>query len=226
MLPAIRISRPAHDSSNTPPTAAIIMLHGLGSGAEDFRGIVDAINLPSSVNTEFIFPQAPRLSVTINAGRKMPAWFDIFSFKEDARQDSEGIQRASEYIDEIVADLYRHGVKHQHIFVGGFSQGGAVALHYASHHPQTIAGVVAISTYLPLITEFPQAVTDGGRKTPIFMSHGSYDEIIPLNFALASHRALEQEGFEIAWREYPCGHSLALQTLHDLSQWLAQKIQA
>lgn len=182
------------------------------------------LDLPDKARVEFVLPQAPTLPVTINAGMEMPAWYDIPSLREGSRQDVGGIQRAVGEVDEIVADLHARGIAHRRITVGGFSQGGAVALHYASRSAVPLAGAVALSAYLPLITELPQAATDAGRATPIFMSHGARDEIIPLDYALVSRNALEQAGFEIAWREYPLGHSLDAQVLDDLSRWLAMRL--
>ena len=205
-------------------TAALVMLHGLGSNPERFGEVVHLLDFPDEVQLEFVLPRAPTLPVTINAGMEMSAWYDIPSLQRDSLQDAAGIRRASAELGEIVAGLHARGIDHRRIAVGGFSQGGAVALHYASRSSSPLAGVVALSTYMPLITELPQAVTAAGQMTPIFMSHGVHDVVIPLDYALTSRRALEQAGCKIEWKEYPLGHSLDAQVLADLSRWLTQRL--
>ena len=206
------------------PDAALIMLHGLGSSPERLGDALSLLDLPDGIQFERIFPRAPVLPVTINAGAEMPAWYDIFSLQEGSPQDTAGIRRASAELGGVVAGLHARGMDYRRIIVGGFSQGGAVALHYASRHLSPLAGVVALSTYMPLITELPQAVTAAGRATPIFMAHGIHDEVIPLDYALTSRRALEQAGCEVEWKEYPLGHSVDAQVFANLSHWMAQRL--
>ncbi len=225
MLPAVRISPHAHADPGAAPDAALILLHGLGSSPEDFRNAARLLELPRTARIEFVLPQAPTLPVTMNAGAEMPAWYDIPSLQEGSPQDAAGIRRASGEIGELVAELHARGVHHQRIVVGGFSQGGAAALHYASRAATPLAGAIALSAYLPLLDELPRAATATGRATPIFMSHGAHDEIIPLDYALTSRTALEQAGFAVTWREYPLGHSLDAQVLADLSRWLTQRLE-
>ena len=221
MLPTIRTTPDA----GRRPDAAIVLLHGLGAGAEDLRGAAEMLGPFGDINVEYVLPQAPELPVTVNGGVRMPAWFDILTMTGE-RQDAEGIHRAGGELEEIIADLHARGVARRRIFVGGFSQGGAVALHRAARDPQPLGGAVALSSYLPLITEYPRAVAAGGRATPVFMSHGEHDEIIPLKYMRASRRALEQAGVDVVSREYPLGHSFDARVLADLSRWLSQRLGA
>ena len=223
MLPAIRISIYA-DNGGAAPDAALIMLHGLGSSPEDFRGAVNSLDLPDAARIEVVVPQAPMLPVTINGGHTMPAWYDILSIRRGSGEDAEGIRRACGEIDEVIADLNARGIVHRRIILGGFSQGGALALYYASRASEALAGVAALSAYMPLIDDLARAATPPGRATPVLMSHGIYDEIVPLDFAHASRKALERADFEVTWREYPLGHSLNAQVLADLSRWLAPRL--
>ncbi len=201
------------------------MLHGLGSGPEDFQNVTKLLDLPGKARIELVLPQAPTLPVTANDGNAVPAWYDILSLHKGSGEDAAGIRRARDGIGEIVADLHARGVEHRRIIIGGFSQGGALALYYASRSPEPLAGAVALSAYLPLMGELPQTATDAGRATPIFLSHGVHDEIVPLDFALTSRQALERAGFEVTWREYPLGHRLDARVLADVSRWLAPRFE-
>lgn len=203
----------------------MVLLHGLGASAEEFRDVAEMLGPFGKTNVEYALPQAPRLPVTVNGGLKMPAWFDILTMTGE-RQDAEGIHRAAREIEEIVAEMHGRGIAYKRIFVAGFSQGGAVALHRAVRSPQPLGGVVALSSYLPLITEYPLAATVGGRATPVFMSHGEYDSVIPLKYMRASRRALEQAGVDVVSREYPLGHSFDARVLADLSLWLSLRLGA
>lgn len=219
MLPTIRI-RP---DAGRPPDAAIVLLHGLGADAEEFRGVAEMLGPFGTANVEYALPQAPEQPVTVNGGLTMPAWFDILTM-DGERQDADGIHRAASELEEIIAEAHGRGIAHKRIFVGGFSQGGAVALHCAARGSRPLGGAVGLSSYLPLMTEYPSAATAGGRATPVFMSHGEHDDIIPLKYMRASRRALEQAEVDVTSQEYPLGHSFDTLVLADLSRWLSRRL--
>ena len=223
MLSALRISA-YPDKNDAGPDAALVMLHGLGSSPENFRAVVNQLELPGAARVELVLPRAPTLPVTVNAGNTMPAWYDVLSLDKSGGEDAAGIRRACAEVDEIVAELYARGVSHRRIAIGGFSQGGALALYSAARSPRPLAGVVALSAYMPLMEGLARTVTDAGRKTPVFMSHGIYDDVIPLDFGLLSRRALEQAGFEVAWHEHPLGHGLDARVFAETSRWLAPRL--
>ncbi len=229
MLPVLHAHSKASDiapdlaSGATCPSVTCILLHGLGAQADDLRGIARDLSLPNA-NIEFILPQAPTRSVTLNGGAAMPAWFDIFSSR-GSRQDGPGIRRACAELDEIIADRHPVTTTGQcRVFVGGFSQGGAVALHYATRSPRLLAGVIALSGYLPLADELAQAATASGRETPVFLSHGTRDNVIPIGYAATARDLLRQNGFRVAWHEYPLAHSVDARVLRDLSGWMADRL--
>ena len=207
---------------DTAPNVTCILLHGLGAQAEDLLDMAGELSLPNA-NIEFVLPQAPTRAVTAHGGALMPAWFDIFSFR-GSRQDAAGIRRAHAELDEIIVDGYARAAQRGRVFVGGFSQGGAVALHYASRSPRLLAGAIALSAYLPLADELPQAAAASGCRMPVFMSHGTRDDVIPIDYAVSARDLLEQSGFRVAWHEYPLAHGIDARVLDDLSRWMAGRV--
>ena len=211
MLKTLRIQK------NDAAHSALIMLHGLGSNAKNWRDFALALNLPETV--EIILPQAPLRAVTIADGMEIPAWFDIYDRGESIPEDQVGIMTAQQNIQVLVDDLQGRGIHPGNIVIGGFSQGGALALHYACHCRETLAGVMALSSYLPLRHTFAQTPL---QKIPVFMSHGKHDDVIPIRYAQMSHDILKQHGFTISWHTYPLGHTLNEQVIKDIGDWLTR----
>ncbi len=208
--------------TGTHPQYSIIWLHGLGADGEDFVPLAEEMELPK--NVRYIFPHAPRRPVTINGGFVMRAWYDIASDAIDSMQDEAGIRSTQKDIETLIEQEIERGISPDHIFLAGFSQGGAIALHTAMRLDTPIAGVLALSTYLPLAEKTAAEATAASRQTPIFMAHGNYDPIVPHALGLASKNHLESLGYAVEWHEYPMQHSVTEQEVRDIERWLSEKL--
>lgn len=201
---------------------SIIWLHGLGADGQDFVPVADELQLSAAVR--YIFPHAPQRPVTINGGFVMRAWYDIAGQNIDARQDAEGIRSSQTAIEALIAQEVARGIAPQDIFLAGFSQGGAIALHTALRQSVPLGGVLALSTYLPLADRAPKEMQPAALNTPIFMAHGRSDTVIPLALASASRDSLQKLGCDVKWHEYAMPHSVCPDELHDIQVWLEQRL--
>ncbi len=208
--------------SGKQPQYSIIWLHGLGADGNDFVPIVDELSLPVAVR--FVFPHAPHRPVTINGGYVMRAWYDIAGSSIDAQQDEQGIRESQTQIEALITQEVARGVAPNHIFLAGFSQGGAVALHTAVRQNFPLAGVLALSTYLPLPHCVNAEALAGTRITPIFMAHGLADPVVPFGLGVASRDALIGLGYRVEWHQYPMQHSVCEPELRDLENWLSGRL--
>jgi phospholipase/carboxylesterase len=202
--------------TGSPPRASVIWLHGLGADGHDFEPIVPELRLKQAVR--FVFPHAPVQPVTINQGMRMRAWYDIFQFG-GGREDDKGI-RASQAL--IVKLIEEQPVPPEKIVLAGFSQGGGIALQTALRYPKKLAGIMALSTYLPLAATLAAERTAANAQVPIFMAHGGYDDIIPIQRAQDSKNFLEKLGYGIEWHEYPMPHSVCGDEVRDISAFLTK----
>jgi phospholipase/carboxylesterase len=202
------------------PRAAVIWLHGLGADGHDFEPIVPELELPRPVR--FVFPHAPVRPVTINNGMRMRAWYDIFQFG-DGPEDEAGIRASEGLLKELVAVEKKRGVPSDKIVLAGFSQGGAIVLQTGLRYPERLAGIMALSTYLPLQEKIGEA-NSANRDVPIFMAHGAYDDIIPLARAQQSKDLLVKAGYPVEWRTYPMPHSVCPEELGHISAFLAKTL--
>jgi phospholipase/carboxylesterase len=196
------------------PQAAIIWLHGLGADGHDFEPIVPELNLGQPVR--FVFPHAPIRPVTINQGMRMRAWYDILQFG-GGPEDATGIRASQSLVEGLIK---QQGLPSSRIVLAGFSQGGAIVLQSALRHPERLAGVLALSTYVPLAATLEAERAAASADLPIFMAHGVYDEIIPLARAEQSRRLLESLGYPVQWRTYPMPHSVCPQEIADSAAFL------
>jgi phospholipase/carboxylesterase len=194
------------------PVATVIWLHGLGADGHDFEPIVPELRLTKPVR--FVFPHAPIRPVTINQGMRMRAWYDIYQFGGGPEDDA-GIRASQKLVDELIA-----AEKGKKIVLAGFSQGGAVVLQTALRHPDRLAGVLALSTYLPLHASVEKERSKANHDVPIFMAHGQFDDIIPLERARQSKEVLEKLGYPVTWKEYPMPHSVCAAEIKDISEFL------
>ncbi len=199
------------------PRAAVIWLHGLGADGHDFEPIVPELELEQAVR--FVFPHAPMRPVTINNGMRMRAWYDIFQFGGGA-EDEAGIRASQKIVEALIG-----AEKGKKIVLAGFSQGGAIVLQAALRHAKALAGVLALSTYLPLAAKVQAEASSANRAIPIFMAHGQYDEIIPLDRAEASRDALQRLGYAVEWHAYPMPHSVCAPEIADISRFLNRVLQ-
>jgi phospholipase/carboxylesterase len=204
------------------PAAAVIWLHGLGADGHDFVPIVDELGLPAGLPVRFVFPHAPVRPVAINNGMRMRAWYDISP--DMRRQDEAGIRESSRAVEGWLQRQQDAGVRPDRIVLAGFSQGGAIALHTGLRHGKQLAGLLALSTYLPLAERFPAEARPERRDTPILMCHGQYDPMLPLSLGAWSRDLLEQSGYEVAWREYPMQHQVCAEEIADIGAWLRERL--
>jgi phospholipase/carboxylesterase len=201
------------------PRAAVIWLHGLGADGHDFEPIVPELGLPASAPVRFIFPNAPMRPVTINMGMRMRAWYDILQMG-GGMEDEAGIRESQAQIEVLIAGEVKRGIPHNKIVLAGFSQGGAIVLQTALRQRERLAGVMALSTYLPLAGTLERERTPGNSALPIFMAHGSYDDMIGIDRAARSRDALQAMGYALEWHEYPMPHSVCPQEIADIAEFL------
>lgn len=202
------------------PDASIIWLHGLGADGHDFEGLVPELKLPASCAIRFIFPHAPYRPITLNNGYVMRGWYDIKSLEFGAQQDQQGIEESAAALNQLIDAEIARGIRHDRIILAGFSQGGAIVLHTGVRSLQPLAGIMALSTYLPLADHFPQAVTAASKQTPVFMAHGLQDDIVKYQYGVTSRGRLLEQGYSVDWHEYPMSHSLCLEEIQDIRHWV------
>jgi phospholipase/carboxylesterase len=205
------------------PTAAVIWLHGLGADGNDFAPVVHELELPETLPIRFVFPHAPMRPVTINNGYVMRAWYDV-SFGDlegGSRQaDEAGVRESEAQIRALVGREVKRGVATGHIVLAGFSQGGAIALQTGLRYADPLAGVMALSTYLPLADALPREASAANMKIPVFMAHGAYDPVVPFVMGSNSHEFLARLGYRVEWHEYPMQHSVCPEEIQDIAEWL------
>jgi phospholipase/carboxylesterase len=205
--------------SAAAPDAAVIWLHGLGADGHDFEPVVPELRLPSQLRPRFIFPHAPLRQVTINMGMRMRAWYDI-SQMGGGKEDEAGV-RASQELVEVLIDREKHrGVDPRRIVLAGFSQGGAIVLQTGLRHTERLAGILALSTYLPLAGTLAAERSAANRDLPVFMAHGTHDPMIGIPRARESRAALETLGYPVQWKEYAMAHSICGEEIADIAAWL------
>lgn len=204
----------------SPVDAAIIWLHGLGADAHDFEPVVPEL-VPSRERAwRFVFPNAPVRAVTINGGTRMRAWYDIRSFDRSAAEDADGFADSAVKIGELIAREVGRGVRCERIVLAGFSQGGAVSLYLAPRYPQRLAGVMALSCYLPMASRLAADRVSANDAAPIFMAHGSADPVIPATLGAHSRDLLLGAGYRVEWHQYPMAHSVCQQEIADIRAFL------
>lgn len=207
------------------PKAAVIWLHGLGADGNDFAPIVPELQLEGAPALRFVFPHAPMMPVTINNGHVMRAWYDV-SFGDlegkTRRADEQGVRASQVQVDQLIEREIGRGVAARNIVVAGFSQGGAIALQTGLRYAQPIAGIMALSTYLPLAESLGAEAAAANRDVPIFYAHGTYDPVIPLAMATASRDKLAASAYKVEWHEYPMQHAVCAEEIGDISNWLKQ----
>ena len=209
---------------NAPnPSAAVIWLHGLGADGNDFAPIVPELRLDGAPAIRFVFPHAPMMPVTINNGYVMRAWYDV-SFGDlegnTRRADESGVRASQARVEALVEREIARGIAARNIVLAGFSQGGAIALQTGLRYPQRLAGIMALSTYLPLAESLAKEASAENRDVPIFYVHGTYDPVIPLGMATASREKLLAAGYPVQWHEYPMQHSVCAEEIAAISAWL------
>ena len=204
--------------------AAVIWLHGLGADGHDFPPVVSQLGLPANHGVRFVFPHAPAIPVTINGGMVMRAWYDILTLDLERRIDAEGVRRSAEQAARLIAHEEEQGIPSSRIVLAGFSQGGAIALYEGLRHPSPLAGIIALSTYLPLPVK-GEELSPHARSTPVFQAHGEQDPMVPLARGLAARDELSALGLAVEWHSYPMMHQVCLEELADLGSWLRGRLE-
>ncbi|MDD2832847.1 MAG: alpha/beta fold hydrolase [Methylotenera sp.] len=211
------------DVNHSKIDASIIWLHGLGADGYDSEPIAQRLlNLSTFAHVRFILPHAPEMPVTRNNGHIMPAWYDVYGSIPITKEDEAGVAASQTYINTLIKKEINRGIPSNRIVLAGFSQGGAVALYTALHYPEKLAAVVSLSTYLPLQSQFNSAANRVSASMPIFMAHGLFDDIIPLDLARASFNTLQNCRYLATWHEYPMAHQVSEQEIIDITQFLQQ----
>jgi phospholipase/carboxylesterase len=204
------------------PTATVIVLHGLGADGSDFVSIVKELNLPKDIHVRFVFPNAPLMPITINNGYVMPAWYDVLSMNIDQRADKKGIDVSVEKIQQLIAREEKLGVPANKIVVAGFSQGAVIALTTGLRAVKPLAGLLALSGYLPFAEDAIAKSLPVTRNIPIFMAHGTQDRVVPYALGEAAYNLLKKTGFAAGWQNYEMGHSVCAPEITDIGKWLSE----
>jgi phospholipase/carboxylesterase len=211
---------PLEAATGEPVQASILWLHGLGADGYDFLPIVKEIDLQGLAPVRFVFPHAPLMPVTLNGGYVMPAWYDVIALDGKAPEDAAGIRASANYLAGLVAQENARGIPSERIVLAGFSQGGAVALYTALRHPERLAGALILSSYLPRCADLPREAAPANRALPIFMAHGTLDNIVPEALAQSSRTQMEDFGYRVEWHSYPMAHTVSPEEIAEIGDWL------
>jgi phospholipase/carboxylesterase len=206
--------------THSNPQHAVVWLHGLGADGYDFVPVVRELELAGTPPVRYVFPHAPQIPVTINGGYVMRAWYDILGTELNEREDEARIRASAAAVERLIEREVARGVARSRIVLAGFSQGGAITLHAGVRAVEPLAGMLALSTYLPLAGHVEAEATAASRSTPIFMAHGTADPVIPFARSTASRDRLKALGYNVEWHEYPMQHSVCLEEIQHVGVWL------
>ena len=202
------------------PDSTIILMHGLGADGHDFEPLIDELQLPESPAIRWVFPRAPVRPVTINGGQKMRAWFDVMEIDESAPEDVAGIRASAESVGALIRAEREMCIRPERILLAGFSQGGAMALFTGLRWPERLAGVLAMSSWLPAASSLAAEEHPANAEVPIFMAHGTADPVVPIRMAEATCGLLAAGNRDVEWRTYPMAHSVSEQEIDDVRAWV------
>jgi phospholipase/carboxylesterase len=205
------------------PSHAVIWMHGLGADGSDFVPIVRELQLPP-LGIRFVFPNAPMRPVTINGGFVMRAWYDIVAQDLVRQEDERGIRESQELIEQLIDRQTGRGIPANRIVLAGFSQGGVIALQAGLRHPKRLAGLLALSCYLPLAATLEKERSAANTDVPVFIAHGTADDIVPLQRGLASRDALVKLGYKPEWHQYPMPHAVHPDEIADIGTWFQRTL--
>ena len=206
------------------PRHAVIWLHGLGADGNDFVPIVDELVDRSWPGLRFVFPHAPMRPISINGGMRMRAWYDISGMEIAQRQDEKGLRESMGLLDELIEHEIARGIPSENILLAGFSQGGAIVLGGGIRYSRPLAGIIALSTYLPIAEKTDAEKTAANRATPIFLAHGMLDPTIPHALGEMSRAYLETRGYSVDWHPYQMAHQVCAEEIADLRRWIGGRL--
>lgn len=201
------------------PEILVIWLHGLGADGHDFEPVVPQFKNPDKA-IQFIFPHAPIQPVTINGGMAMRSWYDIKMMDIGKMPDEAGIRESEQKVLALIEAQIKAGFKPEQIILAGFSQGGAIALHTATRTQHKLAGVVALSCYLPIAEKLTAEESAVNKDTPFFIGHGNYDPVVPFQLGQSSFETLKTAGYQVSWHEYPLQHGVSMDELEDIKRFI------
>lgn len=226
MTNAIDLLETVEQETGPDPQWAVIWLHGLGADGHDFAPIVPELVRPGWPALRFVFPHAPVRPVTINNGMRMRAWYDIVGMDFPTRADSHGVNQSIAQANALIERELARGIPAHRILLAGFSQGGAIALAAGVRRTTPLAGLIALSTYLPDAQAATDEKSDAATTQPVFMAHGASDPVIPVVYAEQSAQLLKTLDFNLEWHRYPMAHQVCAEELSDLGDWMAQRFSA
>ncbi|MFP6781955.1 MAG: alpha/beta fold hydrolase [Gammaproteobacteria bacterium] len=210
-----------------PPNAAnasVIWLHGLGADGHDFEPIVPELHLANDHGVRFIFPHAPIRPISINGGMEMRAWYDIADMGLDRKVDEDGIRDSAQAVESLIDKEQSSGIDSTRIILAGFSQGGAIALHLGLRFASRLAGILALSTYLPLAESLGSEASDAQQQLKIFVGHGIHDPMVPEKLGQRTAQTLSSAGYAVEYKSYPMAHSVCAEEIRDVSQWMQARL--
>jgi len=213
ILATIEVNAPVHKHS-------VIWLHGLGADGSDFVPMVSELNLPNELGVRFIFPHAPVQAITMNQGYQMRAWFDIYEMSLSAEIDELGISNSVKQVEHLIAQETAKGISTSEIILAGFSQGAVIALTTGLTHAKKLGGIIALSGYLPLAEKVIINSSEANKDIPIFIAHGTDDNVLPYALGKNTYVALENAGYPVDWHSYVMNHSVCSQEIQDIKKWL------
>jgi phospholipase/carboxylesterase len=208
------------------PAATVIWMHGLGADGHDFVPVVSELDLPADLSIRFVFPHAPMQPVTINNGHVMRAWYDVLLDGGGKREDGAGVRASQARLEALIAREKARGIPAGRLVLAGFSQGGAMALHTGLRHPERLAGIMALSCFLPLAESLADEASLANRDVPIFMAHGTQDAVIPIARARQARDRLVALAYRVLWREYRMPHAVCAEEIDDTGAWLGEVLAA
>lgn len=219
LLPAIEVE------TRDNPEFSVIWLHGLGADGSDFVPVVAELGLDAGPAVRFIFPHAPVIPVTCNGGYEMRAWYDIISLeRNDRRVDEAGIMASRQAIGRLIVRENERGMASDRIFLAGFSQGGAVAYTTALTYPEKLAGVIALSTYLPNSSRVAEEASEANKAIPVFAAHGREDHVLSIELGRAARDFLVHHGYRVQWLEYLMPHAVCPEEIDAIGMWLGDRM--
>ncbi len=199
---------------------SVIWLHGLGADGHDFEDIVQELHLTVSAHIRFIFPNAPIQPITINGGMEMRAWYDILAMQLEHEVDINGIYQSAKLIEQLIEREQNNGIAAENILLAGFSQGGVIALHVGLRYPHKLAGIIALSSYLPTLEQLNTEASDANKNTPVFMGHGILDSIVAIESGKAVYDSLHAQTYNVQWHDYVMEHSVCVEEIEHLSSFI------
>jgi len=218
LLPCVEIDPPG------TARAAVVWLHGLGADGHDFESIVPMLGLRPEDAVRFVFPHAPKISVTVNMGMVMPAWYDVAGLDFDREPDEAGVRRSADQVRALIERENERGVPCERIVLAGFSQGGAIALHLGLRYEEPLAGILALSTYLATESTLAAERSEANRAVPIFQAHGTRDPMVPLALGTRTRDRLRADGYAVEWSEYPMEHAVCPEEIEAVGAWLRARL--